>query len=282
MPYPCSRVTSAASQSCWQEQQVRQHSSSIDSGPDGSIEDKPFLDTPPSPTRTLIEHDTMLDIDKGEQSCDNANFANDNFPPSGQLPIDLNDWNEPPEPEYEPDVQGEEGNNGHCEEQDGAEHEDEPPHPQPPPQPNQGKLLPQATYPMLMLAQQMVDSIKNATLEDDIHDPKLLHSIQHPPSENELVDQKTTLSLCIFLGLVGGSEKMYQNVQEALHLSDLLWPIHSYEVIHTKVECLTGIAQIQTDMCINSCIAYTGPFESLDACPKCTMSQYEHPLTTSQ
>ena len=128
----------------------------------------------------------------------------------------------------------------------------------------------------------MVDSIKNATLEDDIHDPKLLHSIRHPPSENEPVDQKTTLSLRIFLGLVGRSEKMYHNVQEALCLSDPLRPIHSYKVIHAKLERLTGITQIQTDMCINSCIAYTGPFKSLDACPKCATSRYEHPVTTSE
>jgi hypothetical protein len=75
---------------------------------------------------------------------------------------------------------------------------------------------------------------------------------------------------------------MYQNVQEALRLSDPLWSIHSYEVIRAKVERLTGITQIQTDMCINSCIAYTGPFESLEACPKCAMSRYEDPSTTSE
>jgi hypothetical protein len=222
------------------------------------------------------------DIDEGEQTHDDAHFANDGFPPSGQLPIDLSNWNEPLEPEYEPDMQGEEGNNGQDEEQDGAEHEDEPPCPQPPPQPNQDEPLPRATYPMLMLAQQMVDSIKNATLEDDIHNPKLLHSIRHPPSENEPIDEITTLSLRIFLGLVGGSEKMYQNVQEALRLSDPLRPIHSYEVIRAKVERLTGITQIQTDMCINSCIAYTGPFESLEQCPKCATSRYEDPPTTSE
>ena len=88
---------------------------------------------------------TTLSIDEGEQTRNDACFANDDFPPSGQLPIDLSDWNEPPEPEYEPDVQGEEGNNGQDEEQDGAEHEDEPPCPQPPPQPNLDEPLPRAT-----------------------------------------------------------------------------------------------------------------------------------------
>ena len=128
--------------------------------------------------------------------------------------------------EYDPDVQGEEGSNGQDEEQDRAKpaEEDEP--------------LPQATYPMLLPAQKMIDSIKNAALEDDIHDSKLLHSIRHSPSENEPVNEMTTLRL------IGGSEKMYQNVQEALCLSDPLRPIHSYEVIRGMVERLTGITQI--------------------------------------
>ena len=123
----------------------------------------------------------------------------------------------------------------------------------------------------------MIASIKNAVLEDDIHDSKLLHSIRHPPSENEPVDEITTL------GLFGGHQKMYQNVQEALCMSDPLRPIHSYEVIRGMVERLTGITQIQMDMCINSCIAYTGPFESLEACPtcNCATSQYDDTVTTS-
>ena len=76
---------------------------------------------------------------------------------------------------------------------------------------------------------------------------------------------------------------MYQNVQEALCSSDPLRPIHSYKVIRGMVERLTGITQIQMDMCINSCIAYTGPFESLEACPtcNCATSQYDDTVTTS-
>ncbi|KAJ7303061.1 hypothetical protein DFH08DRAFT_722303, partial [Mycena albidolilacea] len=40
---------------------------------------------------------------------------------------------------------------------------------------------------------------------------------------------------------------------------------------------LTGVSPIETDMCPNSCIAYTGPFSELDKCPypDCSEPQYD-------
>ena len=138
--------------------------------------------------------------------------------------------------------------------------------------------LPQATLATLALSQQLIASIKNAELEDDIQDPRLLHSIRHPSTENEPLDVITSLSIEIFDALVGGSEKMYNDVRMALgrHNCGL---IHSYDVIKKKIEKITGITQIQTDMCPNSCIAYTGPFKALETCPKCEVSRYEDPPT---
>ena len=41
---------------------------------------------------------------------------------------------------------------------------------------------------------------------------------------------------------------------------------------------LTGVVLIMHDMCIDMCAAFIGPFTPLDACPKCSKSQY-HPGT---
>jgi hypothetical protein len=43
---------------------------------------------------------------------------------------------------------------------------------------------------------------------------------------------------------------------------------------------LTGIESIVHHMCINSCVAFTGPFSDLDTCPVCSESRYN--LTRSQ
>ena len=42
------------------------------------------------------------------------------------------------------------------------------------------------------------------------------------------------------------------------------------------LEKLSGITQIETDMCPNSCIAFTGPFAILQQCPKCTEPRYDN------
>lgn len=42
-----------------------------------------------------------------------------------------------------------------------------------------------------------------------------------------------------------------------------------YEDVQRLVARTTGIEAINYDMCVNSCIAYTGPFDVLDRCPIC-------------
>ena len=41
----------------------------------------------------------------------------------------------------------------------------------------------------------------------------------------------------------------------------------SFYRVEKFIEQLTGITPIKRDMCVNSCIAYTGPFATLQACP---------------
>lgn len=45
--------------------------------------------------------------------------------------------------------------------------------------------------------------------------------------------------------------------------------------MNSTLDRLTGILEVQDDMCVNSCIAYTGPFEDLRECPHCGESRYK-------
>ena len=38
---------------------------------------------------------------------------------------------------------------------------------------------------------------------------------------------------------------------------------------------LSGIKPIVNDMCLESCIAFTGPFSKLESCPKCSEPKYD-------
>ncbi|KAJ7587730.1 hypothetical protein C8J56DRAFT_786546, partial [Mycena floridula] len=39
--------------------------------------------------------------------------------------------------------------------------------------------------------------------------------------------------------------------------------------VHRRVKKLSGILSFQHDMCINSCMIYTGPFRKLEECMYC-------------
>lgn len=54
-------------------------------------------------------------------------------------------------------------------------------------------------------------------------------------------------------------------------------PFPSFYKTKKSLEQLTGVCTIETDMCPNSCIAYTGPFSELDKCPypKCGEPRYD-------
>jgi hypothetical protein len=55
------------------------------------------------------------------------------------------------------------------------------------------------------------------------------------------------------------------------------WPgteLPSYYKAKHLVADLSGIESVVHDMCINSCVAFTGPFLELESCPMCAEPQY--------
>ncbi|KAF8628788.1 hypothetical protein AX14_011207 [Amanita brunnescens Koide BX004] len=60
---------------------------------------------------------------------------------------------------------------------------------------------------MLVLANDMIQNIKAARLEDDLP-AKMLASLRNPPREPNALDPKTQMSMGIFNALLGGSQKI--------------------------------------------------------------------------
>ena len=135
--------------------------------------------------------------------------------------------------------------------------------------------LPQATLPNLLLTQQLIEAIKTGELHDDIQDPEIIDSLKNPPKISQPLDPITTLSIKIFKALILGSQQMYDGIRDALCQHTPAIEIHSYYITRRKLEEHTGITEIRTDMCPKGCIAYTGPFASLENCPECTTSRYK-------
>ncbi|KAF8625281.1 hypothetical protein AX15_005464 [Amanita polypyramis BW_CC] len=132
---------------------------------------------------------------------------------------------------------------------------------------------PQLTLPKLALAKDMIENIKAAHLEDDL-DEEMLAKLKCPPEEPVILDKKTLFSMSIFNNLISHSEKTYHGIINTIQQFTGL-ELDSYHVIKRKIEGATTVTQLRIDMCINNCVAFTGPSKELDKCPKCNEDRYE-------
>ena len=133
---------------------------------------------------------------------------------------------------------------------------------------------PRASHPKLTLSQEMIAAIRCARLEDDM-DADMIAALQNPLRYPAEIDEKTRTSIDIYLGLSNGSQEMYASVKKALERRNPPIVIDSLHIVKKTIENLTRVKEIETDMCTNSCIAYTGPLLSLQNCPHCGEPRYE-------
>jgi hypothetical protein len=129
----------------------------------------------------------------------------------------------------------------------------------------------------LRLCAKFVKALQAATLSDpsvclseeavaQLRDP--LRGLSSPPLD---VDQQLALNLY----LLNPSEATYEaNCTAFLHHSPHI-NILSYYRTTRLVSEITGIESVVHDMCVNSCIVYTGPFLNLEACPMCSEPRYD-------
>ena len=143
-----------------------------------------------------------------------------------------------------------------------------------PPTPYMQEALPKAMLPSMGAAQEMIDGIQLACLKDDITNPDLLRSIHEPDWDLPNLDLRTKLSFKMYNVLAGGSQQMYNGVRDAFAHHEPPTVLDSYYIVETKLKSITGIHKIMTDMCLNTCLAYTGPFSKLESCPICQTPRY--------
>jgi hypothetical protein len=88
-----------------------------------------------------------------------------------------------------------------------------------------------------------------------------------------LINKDTQLAIDLYLGTP--SEAMYKTVCTAILCC---WPgtdLLSYYRAKCLVADLSSVESIVHNMCVNSCVAYTGPFLELETCPMCSKPQYD-------
>ncbi|RXW12320.1 hypothetical protein EST38_g13534, partial [Candolleomyces aberdarensis] len=154
---------------------------------------------------------------------------------------------------------------------------------QPDPEPDddgedtEGNLV--ASLADLQLALDYIQALKSARLDESSGlDLNLLQQLQDPVREFLDLDANPDLRLSIRLYMDVGraSEATYMAAREAILER---WPedveVLTYDQVQRKVEQLSGVIPIIHDMCINSCMAYTGPLACLEQCRVCSEPRYD-------
>nr|VWP00054.1 Zn(2)-C6 fungal-type domain-containing protein [Ganoderma boninense] len=128
--------------------------------------------------------------------------------------------------------------------------------------------------------QQYINELSTATLAGSGLDDDTLARLRSARKSIPPMTRGQRAGVRMFLARGDASEANYTDVRAAMleYVQDTparTDPIPTYEQVKKLIGELTGITTIQTDMCPNTCVAYTGPFATLLACPKCGETRYE-------
>ena len=133
----------------------------------------------------------------------------------------------------------------------------------------------------IKLAMKFIQALENASLDDEHSglDADTLDRLRNPPTSCvDLSDPDLRLGLDLFLASIKSSQDTYTMSRDAIlrrHPDDNL---PSYDKMKRHIAEITGVVPIISDMCRNSCIAFTGPLAMLDTCSECSEPRFD-PIT---
>ncbi|KAJ2911365.1 hypothetical protein MD484_g9049, partial [Candolleomyces efflorescens] len=126
-----------------------------------------------------------------------------------------------------------------------------------------------------ILSLQFIQDIKNSRITDAQFPKDLQEAILKPIEEVfDIDDPDIELSLNAYLAIANASEEVYRKFRALIQKR---WPesgMLSYEQIRKKVQEFSRVTPIVSDMCVNSCVAYTSQFQDLNACPECGEARF--------
>ncbi|KAJ7686280.1 hypothetical protein B0H17DRAFT_1013625, partial [Mycena rosella] len=147
-----------------------------------------------------------------------------------------------------------------------------------PPSPTDDPLVePHSSIEDFQITNKFIELLRTASLDDETEalDPDIIYHLRNPPEEPPKLDADERLSIDLFLSVTNASMETYNAVRDAIlrrHPDD---NILSYHSVKKLVSVLSGVFYVTRDMCVNTCIAYTGPFHSLSTCPYCAEPRYD-------
>ncbi|KAF8222779.1 hypothetical protein L208DRAFT_1320626, partial [Tricholoma matsutake] len=124
-----------------------------------------------------------------------------------------------------------------------------------------------------------IKAIASASLDDEHSElnPLTLECIRNPPTSIPTLGDNPGmhLGLDIFLSLTNAAQGTYTSVRNAIIKRYPEDEMPSYEQVKPYVSDVMGVFSVKYDMCINSCLAFTGPYKHLHVCPECAEVRYD-------
>lgn len=121
-----------------------------------------------------------------------------------------------------------------------------------------------------------IRELRQAHLDSAIEpiDADLLHRIRNPPSGPIHLTRDERLSIDLYLAINNASEQTYNDMRRSIAYCYPDSAMLSFYQVKSRVKAITGITPIIRDMCMNSCVGFTGPYAHLQACPHCNTLRF--------
>ncbi|KAG6864303.1 hypothetical protein C0991_010713 [Blastosporella zonata] len=135
--------------------------------------------------------------------------------------------------------------------------------------------MPKTHLNNLRIGQEYINLIKSATLDNGKLDAETVKRLRSPtPRPVNIDNPDDRLSIELFTAM-DAREATYTRCRDAVRRrypdSNLL----TFYNVKKLVAQASGVVPVMDDMCINSCHAFTGPFEDLDKCYVCSALRYD-------
>ncbi|KAH8982016.1 hypothetical protein EDB92DRAFT_1759692, partial [Lactarius akahatsu] len=137
--------------------------------------------------------------------------------------------------------------------------------------------------PDLQTTQEFSNHLRSSVLEDTGILSEDINSLWNPEPGYEFVDLSPLLcSLQHFINNSTTSWSHYNKLWAIKQLHRPDDPIMSFDQVKHHLHWLSGVMPIEHDMCMNSCVAFVGPYRILEACPWCSEPRYSPGTTKPQ
>ncbi|KAH9851446.1 hypothetical protein C2E23DRAFT_869376 [Lenzites betulinus] len=124
-------------------------------------------------------------------------------------------------------------------------------------------------------ALEFIRMLQGATLEGSNLPPETIEQIRNPPNEVlKIEDPDLLLWIQIYIAVGNASDETYNAVRDAIKARFPEINALTLYKVKKAIEKLSGVVGEVTQMCVKSCIGFTGPFAAFDRCHKCGEARY--------